>query len=261
MNKSRIALAAAILLAGTAPILAQPRRRPRPRSRPRARPATAAWASTSPPATRRQARATISTATPTAPGSQPTQIPADRTSWSLWTVLSRGYRAAAARDRRPTPAALERSRPSARSATSTPPGWTRPASRRAASRRCGPISSASTAVRNRDELLDLFATPGYIVAGRRRHHPRISPIRPAMPRSPARAASACRTAIIICARARNMTATAPPIATISSTLHRLAGIADAEAKADAIIALERRIAEAHWTPGAQPRHPARSTIR
>jgi endothelin-converting enzyme/putative endopeptidase len=32
------------------------------------------------------------------------------------------------------------------------------------------------------------------------------------------------------------------------TLHRLAGIADGEAKADAIIALERRIAEAHWTP-------------
>ena len=32
------------------------------------------------------------------------------------------------------------------------------------------------------------------------------------------------------------------------TVQRLAGIADAEAKADAIIALERRIAEAHWTP-------------
>ena len=35
------------------------------------------------------------------------------------------------------------------------------------------------------------------------------------------------------------------------SLHRLAGIADAEAKADAIIALERRIAEAHWTPERQ----------
>jgi endothelin-converting enzyme/putative endopeptidase len=31
-------------------------------------------------------------------------------------------------------------------------------------------------------------------------------------------------------------------------IQRLAGIADPEAKADAIIALERRIAEAHWTP-------------
>jgi endothelin-converting enzyme/putative endopeptidase len=31
-------------------------------------------------------------------------------------------------------------------------------------------------------------------------------------------------------------------------MQRLAGIADPEAKADAIIALERRIAEAHWTP-------------
>ncbi len=31
-------------------------------------------------------------------------------------------------------------------------------------------------------------------------------------------------------------------------LHRLAGIADAGAKADAIVALERQIAEAHWTP-------------
>ena len=32
------------------------------------------------------------------------------------------------------------------------------------------------------------------------------------------------------------------------TLQRLAGIADAEARADAVIALERRIAEAHWPP-------------
>jgi len=32
------------------------------------------------------------------------------------------------------------------------------------------------------------------------------------------------------------------------TLQRLAGIADPEAKADSIIALEHRIAEAHWTP-------------
>jgi endothelin-converting enzyme/putative endopeptidase len=32
------------------------------------------------------------------------------------------------------------------------------------------------------------------------------------------------------------------------TLQRLAGIADPEARADRIIALERRIAEAHWTP-------------
>jgi putative endopeptidase len=32
------------------------------------------------------------------------------------------------------------------------------------------------------------------------------------------------------------------------TMQRLAGISDPEAKADAIIALERRIAEAHWTP-------------
>jgi endothelin-converting enzyme/putative endopeptidase len=32
------------------------------------------------------------------------------------------------------------------------------------------------------------------------------------------------------------------------TMQRLAGIPDAEAKADAIIALERRIAEAHWAP-------------
>ena len=32
------------------------------------------------------------------------------------------------------------------------------------------------------------------------------------------------------------------------TIHRLAGLADGEAKADAIIALERRIAELHWAP-------------
>jgi putative endopeptidase len=32
------------------------------------------------------------------------------------------------------------------------------------------------------------------------------------------------------------------------SLHRLAGLSEPEARADAIIALERRIAEAHWTP-------------
>jgi len=36
--------------------------------------------------------------------------------------------------------------------------------------------------------------------------------------------------------------------TYVATMLRLAGIADPEAKADRIIALERRIAEAHWTP-------------
>ena len=36
--------------------------------------------------------------------------------------------------------------------------------------------------------------------------------------------------------------------TYVSTMLRLAGIENAEAKADSIIALERRIAEAHWTP-------------
>ena len=44
-------------------------------------------------------------------------------------------------------------------------------------------------------------------------------------------------------------------------IQQLAGIADAAAKADRIIALETAIAKAHWTPARQPRHRGRSTIR
>ena len=65
------------------------------------------------------------------------------------------------------------------------------------------------------DLQTLFATTGYAVAGRASASCPTSPIRRTTPRSRARAAWACR-ATIICSRARSTTASARPIAPISS---------------------------------------------
>ena len=62
-------------------------------------------------------------------------------------------------------------------------------------------------------------------------------------------------------QAPNTTPIATPIATISSRSRQLAGIADAAAKADRIIALETAIAKDPLDARAEPRHRARSTIR
>ena len=50
-----------------------------------------------------------------------------------------------------------------------------------------------------------------------------------------------------------MTPIARPIATISISIQKLAGIPDAEAKADRIIALETAIAKVQWTARTEPR--------
>ena len=180
-------------------------------------------------------------------GSSANPIPADRTGWGVGTVLSEDVEA------------------QLRAIVETADRGTDPVSRQVGDylceldgrgrhrgarrrRRCAPISTASPRRATATICIRLFATPGYPVAGRRRHHPRSGRSDPLhRRRRPGRPRHAQPR--LLSARGRAVsTATAPPIAPMWSTLQRLAGIADPEAKADAIIALERRIAEAHWTP-------------
>ena len=118
----------------------------------------------------------------------------------------------------------------------------------AAPRRSSPISRAIAAVTDRGALLDLFADHVLASARSASASSPIPTTRPATRPTPARRGSACPTAIITSATAPNMTASAPPIATMSIKMQTLAGIADAAATADRIIALENAIATAHWTP-------------
>jgi putative endopeptidase len=110
-----------------------------------------------------------------------------------------------------------------------------------------PYLARIAAVRSRGDLLRLFATPGYV-----------SPVGVGIlpnPADPTRyVAFASQSGLGMPGRDYYLRdgATFETARTAYRTyivqLHRLAGIADPEAKADAIIALERRIAEAHWTP-------------
>jgi putative endopeptidase len=244
MNKSRIALAAAILLAGAAPILAQP---------------AADSAAAQPAAKARFGNWGVDLGARDSairPGQdfwryannrwfQANPIPADRTSWGVASVLS------------------EELEGQLRSILETAGQSSNPADRQVADLYASYMDEAGieargieplrphlqriAAISNRDELLRLFATPGFV-----------SPVGVGIlpnPADPTRyVAFAQQSGLGMPGRdyylrdgeqfERARTAYREYIV----TLHRLAGIADPEAKADSIIALERRIAEAHWTP-------------
>ena len=126
-------------------------------------------------------------------------------------------------------------------------GWTRPASRRAAPPCCAPISTASPPRQTRDDLVRLFAEPGLSRADRRRHHARSG-----------RPDPLCRGAAQGGLGMPNRDYYLREGAQFDALSRRLSQLRDhaaaprrhrrSRAKADAIIALERRIAEAHWTP-------------
>ena len=242
MKTSRYALAAALLLAGAAPILAQ----------------GAAGQATTQSAGKarygnwgvdldgrdlavkagddfyRHANATWFRNNP---------IPADRTSYSLWTVLDQEIE-------RQVRAIVEGggSDPVARQVADFYASWMdEPAIEARGLEAARPHLEQIAAVNDRAGLLRLFATPGYPApigigilpdpADPTRYTASIEQAGLGMPNRDYylrdgeqydRYRAAYRDYIV--------------------TLHRLAGIADPEAKADAIIALERQIAEAHWTP-------------
>ena len=174
-----------------------------------------------------------------------TQIPADRTGWSLWTALSEEIEqqlrtivteAAASQD------------PAQRRVGDFYAAWMDEAGVEArGTAPLRPYLQRIDAIRNRGDLIAVFATPGYTspvgvgiipdladptrytaVAGQgglgmpnRDYYLREGPQYDAY-------RTAYRAYVI--------------------QLNRLAGLSDPEGRADRIIALERRIAEAHWTP-------------
>ena len=244
MNKSRIAIAAAILLAGAAPILAQP---------------AASSPGTQPAAKARYGNWGVDLGARDSairPGQdfwryannrwfQANPIPADRTSWGVASVLSEELEGQL---RAILETAGQSSNPADRQVADLYASFMDEAGIEA--RGIAPLRphlARIAAISNREELLRLFATPGFV-----------SPVSVGIlpnPADPTRyVAFASQSGLGMPGRdyylrdgeqfERARTAYREYIV----TLHRLAGIADAEAKADSIIALERRIAEAHWTP-------------
>ncbi|HKR24806.1 MAG TPA: M13 family metallopeptidase [Allosphingosinicella sp.] len=242
MTRTRLALVSALLLAGAAPLIAQPATTA---ERPSAASRFAPWGvdlSARDPAIKpgddfwRHANNRWFQANP---------IPNDRQSWGVSTVLSEDVEA------------------QVRSIVETANRGTDPVSRQVATMYASYMDEAGIEARgtaplqpylariaaaaNRDDLIRLFALPGYP-----------APIGIGIlpdPANPTRyIASAGQAGLGMPNRDfylregeqydRFRTAYRAYVA----NLLRLAGIANAEAKADGIIALERRIAEAHWAP-------------
>ncbi len=173
-------------------------------------------------------------------------IPGDRTSWSLWTVLDQEIE-------QQLKAIVEGggSDPVGRQVGDFYASWMDEAgieARGIAAAR--PHLDRIAAVRNREDLLRLFATPGYP-----------SPIGIGIlpdPANPVRYTAAAGQAGLgmpnrdyYLREGEQYDRYRAAYRDYVSSLFRLAGIAGAEAKADAVIALERQIAEAHWAPERQ----------
>ena len=245
MQKSRIALAAAILLAGAAPILAQPgaNRSAHPAAKaqygrwgvdlaardPAVRPGDDFW---------RYANNAWFQANP---------IPADRVGWGVGAVLSEDVErqlrtiveeagAHAAND------------PVARQVSDLYASWMDEAGIEARGAAVlQPYLARIAAAQTRDDLVRLFALPGYP-----------SPVGVGIqpnPNDPTHyVAGAVQGGLGMPNRdyylreGEQFDRYRAAYRNYVVTMQRLAGIPDPEAKADAIIALERRIAEAHWVP-------------
>jgi len=244
MKKSRIALAAGLLLAGAAPILAQTVATPAPaqqKSRygawgvdldardPAIKPGDDFW---------RHANNRWFQANP---------IPADRVSWGVGPVLIEDIQRQLRNivEEADTAAATD---PVARQVSDMYASWMDEAGIEA---RGGtvlhPYLSRIAAARTRDDLVRLFAMPGF-------PSPFWVEIIPS-PDDPTRyVATTGQDGLGMPNRdyylreGEQFDRYRAAYRDFVVTLQRLAGIADPEATADAIIALERQIAEAHWPP-------------
>jgi endothelin-converting enzyme/putative endopeptidase len=176
-----------------------------------------------------------------------TPIPADRTGWSVWTELSevieQQLRAIVQE------AGTKRgSDPLSRQVADFYAAWMDEAGIEArGTAPLRPYLQRIGAVRNRSDLLNLFATPGYM-------SPVGVGILPDFNDPTRYIAAANQSGLGMPNRDYYLREGAEydryrtAYRDFVVTMHRLAGIADPEVKADAIIALERRIAELHWTP-------------
>jgi putative endopeptidase len=241
MNRNRFALLSALLLATTAPVLAQG-----------AAPAASARAAHYAPwgidlSTRDLAVKPGDDFNRHANGVwlQNTQIPADRTSWSLWTVLSEEIEQ---QIRAIVTDAAASTDPAQRKVGDFYAAWMDEAAVEAAGATpLRPYLQRIDAVRNRDDLIAVFATPGYTA-------PVGIGIIPDLADPTRYTAIAGQGGLGMPNRDYYLREGAQYDAYRTAyrayvvDLQRLAGIADPEARADRIIALERQIAEAHWTP-------------
>ena len=242
MIKSRFALAAALLLAGAAPILAQSAG-----AQPAAR-GKAHYGSFGVDLSARDAAVK--------PGAdfnryangvwlQRTEIPADRTNWSLWTALSEDIElqvraivteAAASRD------------PAQRKVGDFYAAWMDEAGIEArGTAPLRPYLQRIEGIGDRAGLLAVFATPGFTAPVGIGIIPDFAdPTRYTAVAGQGGLGMPNRDYYLREGAQYDGYRTAYRAYVIE--LHRLAGLADPEARADRIIALERRIAEAHWTP-------------
>lgn len=240
MNKSRIALAAAILLAGAVPILAQP-------AAPAGKAKFGNWGvdlSARDAAIKpgddfwRYANNTWFRSNP---------IPADRIGWGVGAMLSEDIERQL-RTIVEEAGSRSASDPVARQVADMYASWMDEAGIEARGAAVlQPYLARIAAAQTRDDLVRLFATPGFP-----------SPVGVGItpnPGDPTRyVAGATQAGLGMPNRdyylreGAQFDAYRAAYREFVITLQRLAGIPDPEAKADSIIALERRIAEAHWTP-------------
>jgi len=243
MNKSRIAFAAALLLAGAAPILAQPTTQAQPAAKAQfgswgvdlgardesLKPGDDFW---------RYANNRWFQANP---------IPADRVNWGVSAQLSEQVEQQL-RTIVEEAGANAAGDPVARQVSDMYASWMDEAGIEARGAAVlQPYLSRIAAAQTRDDLVRLFALPGYpapIGVG-------ITP----NPADPTRYVAAAGQGGLgmpnrdyYLREGEQYDRYRAAYRELVVNLQRLAGIADAEAKADAIIALERQIAEAHWTP-------------
>jgi endothelin-converting enzyme/putative endopeptidase len=245
MARTRYALLSALLLVGTAPLVAQGTGAGAPAARPPAASRFTPWGvdlSARDPAIKpgddffRYANNNWFAHNP---------IPNDRTSWGVGTVLSEDVEAQL---RGIVETANRANDPISRQVAAMYASWMDEAGieqRGAAVLR--PYLDRIAAAQTRDDLIRLFALPGWpapIGVG-------ITP-NPADPThyvvGTVQAGLGMPNRDYYLREGAQFDAYRTAYRNYVVTIQRLAGIADPEAKADAIIALEHRIAEAHWTP-------------
>jgi len=175
------------------------------------------------------------------------EIPADRTSWSLWTVLSEDIEQQLQAIIREA-AAARATDPLSRQVADFSAAWMDEAGIEArGTAPLRPYLQRIAAVQSRSDLLNLFATPGYM-----------SPIGVGIIpdfNDPTRYVAAANQSGLGLPNRDYYLREGPEFDRYRTAyrafivqLHRLANLPDPEAKADRIIALERRIAELHWEP-------------
>jgi len=174
-----------------------------------------------------------------------TEIPADRTSWSLWTVLSEQIEQQL---RAIVTEAAASTDPAQRKVGDFYAAWMDEAGLEArGTAPLRPYLQRIDAIQGRDDLLAVFATPGYTA-------PVGIGITPDLADPTHYTAAAGQGGLGMPNRDYYLREGAQYDAYRTAyraymvELQRLAGLSDPEARADRIIALERRIAEAHWTP-------------